>query len=290
LTVKTATINRVKVPNGAKIFYREAGDKSKPTFLLLHGFPTSSFMYRNLIPLLAPHFHVIAPDLPGFGFTEVPDKFEYSFDSLAATIQEFVDVLKITKFSVYIFDYGAPVGLRLALNKPSQITSIVTQNGNAYDEGLVDTFWGPLKQYWGTDQTNPDFVKAFTGFLSDPKNIVDQYRNGFTNPDAVDPAPAKLDEFLFTRPGAIDVQIKLFHDYRSNVALYPKFHEYFKSSNVPILVAWGKNDYIFPVEGAEAFKRDSKNVTLALVNSGHFALEEFVDDIANSIIEFASKL
>ncbi|ANB11330.1 epoxide hydrolase [Sugiyamaella lignohabitans] len=280
------TTSTVKVSNGVNVWYREAGDRAKPTFLLLHGFPTSSIMYRNLITILAPHFHVIAPDLPGYGFTEVPDKFEYTFANLTDTIELFVDAIKLTKFAIYIFDYGAPVGLRLALKRPHQITGIVTQNGNAYDEGLDHKFWGIIEEYWKTDANNTKYIQGLSQFVEDPKNIKDQYSVGFTNPTSVDPTPYYLDKALIERPGQTKIQVALFYDYQNNVKLYPQFQEYFRKSNVPVLATWGKNDYIFAHPGAEAYKRDVKNIKVKYYETGHFALEEFVNEIGADIIDF----
>lgn len=281
-----ATVNKVQLQDGTKIFYREAGSKEKPTFLLLHGFPTSSLMYRNLIPLLAPHFHVVAPDLPGFGFTEPAAGYTYKFANIADSIDEFVKILKLEKFSIFIMDYGAPTGLRLALKDPSRITGIVSQNGNAYTEGLDDRFWGAVKQYWETKEDDSNFVEPLGKFIEDPQNIVDQYLKGVPNPEIVDPAPAALDEFLTSKPGQTEIQLGLFYDYQNNVKLYPDFQKFFRESNVPVLLTWGKNDYIFAVEGAEAFRRDNKNIKIVYYDTGHFALETHVEPIAKEIIDF----
>lgn len=282
-----ATVNKVELKDGTKIFYREAGSKTKPNFLLLHGYPTSSYMYRNLIPLLAPHFHVIAPDLPGFGFTEPSKGYEFKFANLTDSIDEFLSIIKLDKFLVYIFDYGAPVAFRLALKNPSRITGIVAQNGNAYEEGIDDRFWAPVKKYWATgNEEDEGYVSALSEFVRDKKNILSQYYDGVEDPGAVDPAPAALDEFLFQRPGQTKIQLGLFFDYQNNVKLYPQFQEFLRSSGVPVLVQWGKNDIIFSVEGAEAYKRDVKKFKAKYYETGHFALETHVNDIASEIIDF----
>lgn len=264
----------------AKVFYREAGPADGKVVLLLHGFPSSSFQYRNLIPILATKYRVIAPDLPGFGFTEVPSDFKYTFDTLADTIEIFLDTLAIKKFAVYIFDYGAPTGLRLALRRPDAVTAIITQNGNAYVEGL-GAFWDPIKKYWETGAQedrkaltpNFDFIKF-------------NYTAGAPDENALAPEAYWLDWALVSRPGNADVQLDLFYDYRKNVEMYPKFHEYFKKSQVPLLAVWGKNDPIFTPPGAEAFKRDLPKATVTLVDAGHFALEHRLQEIATPILEF----
>ncbi|CCH41652.1 putative hydrolase [Wickerhamomyces ciferrii] len=286
-TVKT---QYVQVPDGSKVFYREAGSSSKPTFLLLHGFPTSSHMFRNLIPILAPHFHVIAPDLPGFGFTETPEGYVHTFDNLAKTIDQFTESLKLDKFAVYIFDYGSPVAIRLALNHPERISAIVSQNGNAYDEGLDSDFWAPLRKYWATG--NPDdefFQKALGDFINDPKNTWSQYYDGVSKPEVIDPLPGTLDYHFITRPGQTKIQVGLFYDYQNNKKLYPSFQKYLRDSNVPVLVAWGKNDDIFQYHAGEAFKRDVKNLELKFYDTGHFALETHLEEISNDIINFLQK-
>jgi pimeloyl-ACP methyl ester carboxylesterase len=271
--------------DGVSIFYREAGPKNAPTILLLHGFPSSSHQYRNLIPLLSEKYHVIAPDLPGFGFTEVPEnrQYTYTFESLTTSIEAFVDVLNLKKFSIYIFDYGAPIGLRLALRRPEAIQAIVTQNGNAYEEGL-GPFWAPLQSWWksGSDEER-EGVRA--GFL-----MFDATKWQYTVGTEVTVAPEAyhLDFTLLERPGNQDVQLSLFYDYQNNVKLYPQFHEYFKKSQVPILAAWGKNDPIFIPEGAEAFKRDTE-AEVHLLDTGHFAIETNTSDIAELILKFLAK-
>jgi pimeloyl-ACP methyl ester carboxylesterase len=265
----------------AKVFYREAGPSNGPVILLLHGFPSSSFQYRNLIPILSAKYRVIAPDLPGFGFTEVPADYKYTFANLANTIAEFVDALNVKKFAVYIFDYGAPTGLRLALQRPEAITSIISQNGNSYEEGLGD-FWNPLKEWWKTG--NPEIAKALVPTLDAIKSA---YTAGAPDAEALDPVTWTLDWALISRPGnAENVQLALFKDYKTNVEMYPKFHEYFRTTKVPTLAVWGKDDPIFTPPGAEAFKRDNPNAIVKLVNGGHFPLEHNLEEIGQHVLDF----
>jgi pimeloyl-ACP methyl ester carboxylesterase len=281
-TTKFATLS-----NGVKLFYREAGNPSSPTFLLLHGFPSSSFQYRNLITALAPTYHILAPDLPGFGFTEPPADFPHTFDYLADTVALFLDQLKIRKFAVYIFDYGAPTGLRLALQRPQDILAIISQNGNAYSEGFGD-FWQVLQPFW-KDPTN----QAIRDDVAQKLLTIDatkwQYETGTKDPTAIDPAAWTLDQALLGRPGQRDIQLDLFDNYQTNVKLYPEFHKYFEKSNVPILAIWGKNDPIFIPPGAEAYKRDSKNAEVMFVDAGHFALESNLNEIVDGISRFFEK-
>lgn len=259
--------------DGVEIFYRSAGSPSAPVILLLHGFPSSSHMFRNLIPLLSPHYHVIAPDLPGFGFSAVPAErqYEYTFTNLTHTISAFLDILQIQKFAVYIFDYGAPVAFRLALTRPQAIRAIVTQNGNAYEEGLGAEFWAPLRAYWASDSTE-DREKIRAAALNFDMTKW-QYVFGSAHPEAIPPESYHLDSALLARAGNQDVQLDLLRDYRTNVELYPRFHRYLKSSAVPVLVVWGKNDPIFVEAGAEANTRDAKGVEVHYLDAGHFALE-----------------
>lgn len=282
--------NRIQLTSGVKVAYREAGEKSSPVILLLHGYPTTSHMFRNLIPLLSDKFHVIAPDLPGFGFTDVPASFEITFANIAKVIGEFVDALKIIRFAMYIFDYGAPTGLRLALDRPDAITCIITQNGNAYEEGLNDTFWKPLKEYWKNEKDDQAFVNNLIDFVEDPKNVTSQYFDGVEDIGRIDPLGYTLDYALITRPGAARTQVSLFYDYKTNVELYPAFQKFFRESSVPVLLVWGKNDWIFPPAGAEAYKRDVTHIRLTYLDTGHFALETHVDEIAREIIDFVLPL
>ncbi|KUJ12290.1 alpha/beta-hydrolase [Mollisia scopiformis] len=272
--------------SGLNVFYREAGPKDAPVILLLHGFPSSSHQYRNLIPLLSQKYHVIAPDLPGFGFTEVPAelKYKYTFDNLAKSIGAFLDALSIKKYSVYVFDYGAPTGFRLALSRPESIQAIISQNGNAYEEGLGDA-WAPLKAYWKSgSNSDREFVRANVLSLDAVKW---QYDTGSKVPIA--PEAPYLDFALMQRPGNEDIQLDLFYDYQNNVTKYPEFHEYFRKSQVPTLVAWGKHDPFFIPPGAEAFKRDIKETEVHLLDAGHFAVESNAEDIAGLVLKFLEK-
>jgi pimeloyl-ACP methyl ester carboxylesterase len=271
--------------DGVKVFYRAAGEPSAPVVLLLHGFPASSFMFRELIPRLANHYRVIAPDLPGFGFTEVPPerKYVYSFDGLATTIDAFTQALKINRYAIYVFDYGAPTGFRLAMAHPERVTAIVSQNGNAYEEGLADA-WAPIQKYWASPTAeNREVIR---------KNILTldgtrwQYTHGVSDPESVPPESYTLDTALFERPGNKDIQLDLFLDYASNVRLYPQFQEYFRTSKPPLLAIWGKNDPFFLPAGAEAFRKDLPNAKVQFLDTGHFAIETHVVEIAAAVQEF----
>ena len=270
--------------NGLKISYRETGRPENPTLLLLHGFPTAGHMFRELIPLLADTFHLVAPDLPGFGQSDLPprDKFKYSFENLAGVIDGFTDVLGLKRFAIYIFDYGAPVGLRIALKHPERITAIVSQNGNAYEEGLSDG-WNPIRAYWeNPSQANRDALRAFLK----PETTVWQYTHGVSDATTVSPDGYSLDNFYLARPGADEAQLDLFGDYKTNVALYPTFQKYFRDHKPPVLAVWGKNDPFFLPAGAEAFKRDIPGAVVRLFDAGHFALETHAVEIAAAIREF----
>jgi pimeloyl-ACP methyl ester carboxylesterase len=267
--------------DGFNVFYREAGPKNAPTILLLHGFPSASHMFRGLIPLLADRFHLIAPDLPGFGQSDMPDrgKFTYTFDSVARVIDRFTEVIGLDRFAIYVFDYGAPTGFRLATWHPERVTAIISQNGNAYTEGLSDG-WKPIRAYWeDPSQTNRDALRAFVA----PETTIWQYTHGVSDPTAVSPDGYSLDNFYLARPGAHEVQLDLFGDYKSNVALYPAFQQYFRTHKPLFLAAWGKNDPFFLPAGAEAFKRDMPNTILRFFDTGHFALETHAGEIANAI-------
>lgn len=278
----------VKV-EGLDIFYREAGPKDAPTLLLLHGFPASSHMFRNLIPALADEFHVVAPDYPGFGYSSAPaaDKFEYTFDHLAAVIEKFTETIGLKKYTLYVQDYGAPVGYRLAVKHPDRVTGLIVQNGNAYDEGLDNDFWKPIKAYW-KDRTDEN-AKPLLGFLNLDATKW-QYTEGVRNVEAISPDAWTLDQSLLDRPGNQQIQLALFYDYGSNPSRYPAWHEYFRKHQPPTLIVWGKNDKIFPAEGAYPYKRDLKNVEFHLLDTGHFALEEDGDRIATLIRAFQRKL
>lgn len=287
----TTTTSFTTLPNGIKVFHRIAGPTAGPVILLLHGFPSSSNQFRNLMPILAAKgYRVVAPDLPGFGFTEVPAdlKFKYTFDNLAATVSSLLDFLAIKKFAVYIFDYGAPTGLRLALERPDDVTAIVSQNGNAYDEGL-ESFWDPLKQYWETEvgsEKDKEMRTAITNFILTYDATKGQYLDGEPHPENVDPVNWEVDWALLQRPGNFDIQLDLFRDYGTNPAKYPKFQEYFRTSKVPIIAIWGKNDVIFPPPGAEAFKKDNPDARVELWDGGHFLVESHTEELAEAIIDF----
>jgi pimeloyl-ACP methyl ester carboxylesterase len=282
------SIHTVEV-DGLKLFYREAGPADAPVLLLLHGFPTSSLMYRELMPRLASRYRVIAPDLPGFGFTEVPveRKYIYTFDALAVTIAAFVEKLGLARYAIYIFDYGAPVGLRLALAHPERITAIVSQNGNAYEEGLGKDAWNPVQNYWQKPtQENRDALRAFLTLDS----IHWQYTHGSSDPARIAPETYTLDAALIARPGNQEIQLDLFGNYASNVALYPEFQRYFRERKPPLLAIWGKNDPFFTPPGAEAFRRDNPNATVSFLDTGHFALETHVDEIASAVSDFLGRV
>src|SRR5215831_14899108 len=239
--------------NGNKIFYREAGPKTAPNLLLLHGFPSSSHMFRDLIPLLADRYHVVAPDLPGFGFSDAPDRkrFPYTFENLSKTIDDFTQAIGLDRYAIYVFDYGAPVGLRLALAHPDRITAIISQNGNAYEEGLSQG-WNPIQKYWNDPTANNR--AALRDFLT-PEATRSQYLHGVADEALVAPEAYQLDSALLTRPGNDEIQLDLFLDYASNVALYPKFQAYFRAHRPPLLAVWGEHDPFFLSQGAEAFRR-----------------------------------
>ena len=283
----TAINYRTAEVDGLKIFYREAGRADAPTLLLLHGFPSAGHMFRDLIPRLAERFHLVAPDLPGFGQSDMParDDFKYTFDNLAAVIGRFTDVIGLKRFAIYIFDYGAPVGLRIAAKHPERITAIISQNGNAYEEGLSEG-WDPIRTYWRTPtQANRD---ALRGFLT-PETTLFQYTHGVTDPSLVSPDGRSLDDHYLARPGAHEAQLDLLLDYASNVALYPDFHAYFRNHQPPLLAVWGKNDPFFLPAGAEAFKRDIPGADVRFFDTGHFALETHCAEIAAAIRDFLAR-
>lgn len=275
--------------DGVEVFYRSAGSPTSPVILLLHGFPSSSHMFRNLIPLLATKYRVLAPDLPGYGFTVVPAerKYEYTFASLTGTVEAFVDVLEIEKFAVYIFDYGSPTALRIALDRPKAITAIITQNGNAYDEGLGAEFWAPIQAYWKSD-SKEDREKIRAAALNFDLTKW-QYTFGSPHPNEIPPEAYYLDAVLMDRPGNQDIQLDLLRDYQTNVGLYPKFQEYFRSSGVPVLAVWGKNDPIFIALGAEAYRKDVKDIEIHYLDAGHFALETNEVEVSKLILAFFQK-
>src|SRR5215470_13931546 len=272
--------------DGLNVFYREAGNSKAPAVLLLHGFPTSSHMYRELIPALADRYHVVAPDLPGFGFTEAPDRksFKYSFDHLAEVMERFTEVLGLNRYALYVFDYGAPVGFRLALRHPERITALISQNGNAYEEGLSDG-WNPIQAYW--KDPSPENRAALRAFLK-PETTQWQYTHGVSDPERLAPESWTLDSALLARPGNDEIQLDLFGDYRSNVALYPEFQKYFRTKRPPLLAVWGTNDPFFLPAGAEAFRRDIPDAEVHVFDTGHFALETHVEKIGAVIDRFLS--
>jgi len=281
--VPLTTIHRIQA-DGVNVFYREAGPADAPIVLLLHGFPTSSFQYRELIPRLADRYRVIAPDLPGFGFTEIPTErnYQYNFDSLAKTIEAFTEALGLKRYALYVFDYGAPTGLRVAMAHPERVTAIISQNGNAYEEGLGDA-WAPIRKYWSNPtQENREALREALSL----EGIRFQYVHGTPDPAAIAPEGYTLDAALIERPGNADIQLDLFLDYANNVKLYPAFQEYFRKSKPPLLAIWGKNDPFFIPPGAEAFKRDIPSANVQLLDTGHFALESHVEEISAAMRKF----
>jgi len=279
-----ATSTRTIHVDGIDVFYREAGSANAPVLLLLHGFPTSSHQFRNLIPKLSSTYHVIAPDLPGFGFTDVPAerKYTYTFENIAKTIEAFTDALSLKRFTIYIFDYGAPTGFRLALSKPDAITAIITQNGNAFEDGF-SPFWASLRAFWADPASaNRQEVAGLTSFEATKS----QYFTGEAHPERIAPEAYYLDQALLDRPGNADIQLDLFYDYRTNVALYPAFQKYLSEYQPPVLAVWGKNDEIFIPPGAEAYKKLLPKTELHFIDGGHFALENHLDEIAEEILRF----
>jgi len=269
---------------GFKIFYREAAKANAPKLLLLHGFPSAGHMFRDLIPLLADRFHIIAPDLPGFGRSDMPGA-GCTFDRIAETIDRFTEVVGFDRYALYVFDYGAPTGFRLALKHPDRITAIISQNGNAYEQGLSDG-WNPIRAYW--EDASPANREALRAFLK-PETTIWQYTHGVSDPTAISPDGYSLDNFYLARPGADELQLDLFGDYKSNVALYPAFQKYFRVHKPPFLAVWGKNDPFFLPAGAEAFKGDLPDAVVRFFDTGHFALETHAPEIAAAIRDFLSR-
>ncbi|WP_321921268.1 alpha/beta fold hydrolase [Paraburkholderia guartelaensis] len=280
----TAIAYRRADVDGYNVFYREAGRVGAPKLLLLHGFPSSGHMFRDLIPKLADRFHIVAPDLPGFGQSDLPDReeFAYTFENIANVMTRFTERIGFDRFAVYVFDYGAPTGFRLALAHPERITAIISQNGNAYEEGLSDG-WNPIRAYW--QDASPANREALRALLSREATIW-QYTHGVPDASAVSPDGYSLDDYYMNRPGAHEIQLDLFRDYRNNVALYPEFQAYFRTHRPPFLAVWGKNDPFFLPPGAEAFKRDLPQAVVRFFDTGHFALETHADEIAAAITEF----
>jgi pimeloyl-ACP methyl ester carboxylesterase len=270
------------------VFYREAGTPGAPKLLLLHGFPSASHMFRDLIPVLSDRFHLVAPDLPGFGQSDMPSRetFRYTFDNLATVIERFTQSINFTSFAIYVFDYGAPTGFRLAMRNPEKITAIISQNGNAYEEGLSEG-WNPIRAYWrdGSEKNR----NALREFLK-PKTTYWQYTHGVSDASVVSPDGYSLDNFYLARDGADEVQLDLFGDYKSNVALYPSFQKYFRTLKPPLLAVWGKSDPFFLPAGAEAFKRDIPEATVRFFDTGHFALETHAEQIGEEIRRFLGRL
>lgn len=270
--------------DGFNIFYREAGPADAPKLLLLHGFPTASHMFRDLIPHLADRFHMIAPDLPGFGNSDLPGR-GLTFDQIADRIDRFTEVVGFDRYAVYVFDYGAPTGFRLAVRHPERISAIISQNGNAYEEGLSEG-WNPIRAYWeDASAANREALRA----LLKPETTVWQYTHGAPEPVAVSPDGYSLDNYYMARPGVDEVQLDLFGDYKSNVALYPAFQAYFRTRKPPFLAVWGKNDPFFLPAGAEAFRRDMPDAVVRFLDAGHFALETHAAEIAAAIREFLGR-
>ena len=281
----TAIKYRTADVDGFKIFYREAGEAGAPKLLLLHGFPTAGHMFRDLIPHLADRFHIIAPDLPGFGNSDMPGR-GYTFDRIAEKIDRFTETVGFDRYAVYVFDYGAPTGFRLAVRHPDRITAIISQNGNAYVEGLSDG-WNPIRAYW--QDASPANREALRAFLK-PETTAWQYTHGVPDATKVSPDGYSLDNYYLARPGADEVQLDLFGDYKSNVALYPTFQTYFRNHKPPLLAVWGKNDPFFLPPGAEAFKRDIPAAVVRFFDTGHFALETHATEIAAAIRDFLARL
>ena len=270
--------------DGLDIFYREAGSRDNPTILLLHGFPTSSHMFRNLIPALADKFHLVAPDYPGYGNSSMPtvNEFDYTFDRLAQIVEKFIAAIALKKYSLYVMDYGAPIGYRIAAKYPERVQSLIVQNGNAYEEGLRE-FWEPIKAYW-QERSSENAEKLKYLFTLEATKW--QYTNGVHNLEAISPDTWTVDQHFLDRPGNEEIQLALFYSYGTNPPLYPQWQEYFRQYQPPTLIVWGKNDYIFPADGAYPYQRDLKDVEFHLLDTGHFALEEDGDVIANYIDQF----
>jgi pimeloyl-ACP methyl ester carboxylesterase len=286
-SASTVHYNTIRIGD-IDLFYREAGAKDAPVLLLLHGFPTSSNMFRNLIPRLAGSFRIIAPDYPGYGFSSMPDRksFAYTFENMTNLIEELTIKLGLDKYAMYVMDYGAPIGYRLAIRHPEKVSGLIVQNGNAYEEGLRE-FWDPIKKYWG--EATPE-NRAALEYLTKPDATKWQYENGVSDKTLVDPTTYTLDQAGMDRPGNADIQLDMLYDYRTNVPLYPQFQEFFRKYQPPMLITWGKNDFIFPPEGATPYKQDLPKVETHILETGHFALETHGEEIATRILKFFAKL
>jgi pimeloyl-ACP methyl ester carboxylesterase len=286
-SVSTVHYNTIRIGD-IDLFYREAGAKDAPVLLLLHGFPTSSNMFRNLIPRLAGSFRIIAPDYPGYGFSSMPDRksFAYTFENMTNLVEELTKKLGLDKYAMYVMDYGAPIGYRLAIRHPEKVSGLIVQNGNAYEEGLRE-FWDPIKKYWGEATAEN---RAALEYLTKPDATKWQYENGVSDKTLVDPTTYTLDQAGMDRPGNADIQLDMLYDYRTNVPLYPQFQEFFRKYQPPMLITWGKNDFIFPPEGAVPYKRDLPKVETHILDAGHFALESHGEEIATRILEFFAKV
>jgi pimeloyl-ACP methyl ester carboxylesterase len=284
----TATKYRSVDVDGLNVFYRESGPTDAPVLLLLHGFPTGSYLFRDLMPLLSDRYHLIAPDIPSFGQTEVPSRetFRYTFDNLSQVIERFTEILGLTRYAMYVFDYGAPIGFRLAVRHPERVTAIISQNGNAYEEGLSDG-WDPMKTYWA--DPSPAHRDALRTLLK-PETTVMQYTSGVPDETFVPPDGYTLDNHYLARADEDEIQLDLLLDYASNTALYPTFQEYFRTHRPPLLAIWGRNDPFFLPQGAEAFKRDIPSAEVRFLDTGHFALATHPDEIASAIAEFLGKV
>lgn len=281
------TLHKTVEVNGVEIFYREAGNKNKPTILLLHGYPTSSHMFRNLIADLSDKYHLLAPDYPGYGRSEQPpmSEFAYTFDNMANIVEGFIQAMKVDKFSIYLMDYGAPIGYRIAHKYPERVQSLIVQNGNAYEEGLKE-FWNPLRKYWNNNsRENGKALEPFHQI----GGLKWQYTHGVQDTTKISPDNWHVDLQHLSRPENNEIQLAMFYDYRTNVPLYPQWQEYFRTYQPPTLIVWGKNDHIFPADGAYPYQRDLKNVEFHLLNTGHFALEEEGNAIAKYIDGFMKK-
>jgi len=282
-----AVLHKTIEVNGIEIFYREAGPKDAPTVLLLHGYPTSSHMFRNLMEDLSDRYHLLAPDYPGYGNSEQPPmaKFDYTFDNMASMVEAFIDQLEVKRYSIYLMDYGAPIGFRIAAKYPERVDALIIQNGNAYEEGLKE-FWDPIKKYW--NEYTVENGAPLEGFHS-LDGLKWQYTHGVRNAERISPDNWKVDLMHLTREENPEIQLAMFYDYRTNVPLYPEWQAYFRQYQPPTLIVWGKNDHIFPADGAYPYKRDLQNIEFHLLDTGHFALEEDGKEIAGYISDFLSR-